>query len=378
MKARNILYSIAAGLFGLSSCIYPYDPDINKETDQTIVIEGEILIGGTSTIRLSYLTDLEKLSESVTKPQGKAWVEDRDGKRYLPATDIKSSTINIPMNDAVNGTQYRAVIEVEGQTYASDWLDIAPPPTILDVYFDADDTRVTVYADIDAEQCRSGYLGFGYEETWEFHSDFLPEYTVNPEDWSYAEIMTSWPYYWCYRSSQSKQMVLLDYTTLDGAQPRKFPVFNFLRTDSRNHRRYSVLLKAFALSRDAYLYNKQTQNMSDVGGDLFSPEPGMLQGNLTCLTDENRQVMGLVLAAEVASKRVFLDSRYLKYLREDETVMKEVAPQDMYRYYYNLNYRPIRFITVDGQDVMGWAPHRCSNCVEAGGTQEKPSFWNEN
>ena len=56
MKVRKYLYSAVAVLLGVSSCIYPYDADISKETDQTIVIEGEVLVGGTTTIRLSYLT----------------------------------------------------------------------------------------------------------------------------------------------------------------------------------------------------------------------------------------------------------------------------------------------------------------------------------
>lgn len=377
MKAWKHLYSAATVLlFCLSSCIYPYDAEISKETDPTIVIEGEILVGGTSTIRLSYLTELKRTS-NISHPAGTAWIEDKDGHRFEPVSKERTWTLNIPTETATSGNQYRAVVEVDGETYTSEWLNVDPAPSITGISFGCEKNKVTVYVDVDAQACRSGYMGFSYEETWEFHADFIPEIVVDPETWTYSDLMTTWPYYWCYRSSESQQMVLLDYSTLNGAQTNRYPVKTFPCTDSRNHMKYSILVKAFALSQDAYLYNKQTQDMSDLGGDLFSPEPGMLEGNMTCISDEERKVMGLVLAAEVTSKRAFLDNRYLRLTKQDDSMMIEVPEEKMESYYYDLNYRPIHKIKVEDREVVGWGPHRCINCLEAGGTQEKPEFWDD-
>lgn len=376
MKVRKYLYSAVAVLLGVSSCIYPYDADISKETDQTIVIEGEVLVGGTTTIRLSYLTELGSLASS-RHPAGRAWVEDRDGNRFESSNKSLSWNISIPTETAPSGKQYRAVIEVDGETYVSEWLDADPKPTINGIHFGSDGVKVTVYVDVDAQACHSGYMGFSFDETWEFHADFIPEVVVNPNGWQYSDMMGAWPFYWCYRSSVSQQMVLLDYSALEGAQTKQYPVHSFLCIDSRNHQKYSILVKAFALSRDAYLYNKQTQDMSELGGDLFSPEPGMLQGNLTCTTDDGRQVMGLILAAEVATKRAFLDNRYLRVTRQDDSFMVEVPEEKMPVYYYDMNYRPIKYVTMEDRQVVGWGPHRCINCLEAGGTQEKPAFWDD-
>lgn len=375
MKALHYIYSAVAVLLGLSSCIYSYDADISKDTDQTVVIEGEILVGGTSTIRLSYLTDLAKTN--ATHPAGRAWIEDEDGKRYDASNKGLSWTISVPMETAPSGKRYRAVIEVDGETYQSDWLEADPKPAITGIHFDSDGRQVTVYVDVDAQACRSGYMGFAYEETWQFHADFIPEYVIDPISWSYKEMMTSWPYYWCYRSNQSLQMVLLDYSTLEGVETKRYPIKTFSCADSRNHQRYSILVKAFALSRDAYLYNKQTQEMSEQGGDLFSPEPGILQGNLVCTSDEGRPVMGLVLAAEVATKRAFINNMYLRVTKQDDSFMIDVPREKMPVFYYDMNYRPIKKTTIDEKETIGWGPHRCINCIEAGGTQEKPDFWDE-
>lgn len=375
MKVRNHIYSAAAVLFGLSSCIYPYDADISKETDPTVVIEGEILVGGTSTIRLSYLTELKRAS--APHPKGTAWIEDKDGHRFESASGEASWILNIPTETASSGNQYRAVVEVDGETYTSEWLNVDPAPTITEISFGTEKNKVVVYVDVDAQACRSGYMGFAYEETWEFHSDFIPDYVIDPETWEYSEMKTTWPYYWCYRSSESQQMVLLDYSTLDGDKTHQYPIHTFSCTDSRNHRKYSILVKAFALSQDAYLYNKQTQDLSDLGGDLFSPDPGQLKGNLTCTSEEGRPVMGLVLAAEITSKRAFLDDRYLRLIKRDESMMLEVTEDMMPKYYDELNYRPIHKIMIEDREIIGWGPHRCINCLEAGGTQDKPAFWED-
>lgn len=376
MKALKYIYSAAAVLLGLSSCIYSYHADISKETDPTVVIEGEILVGGTSTIRLSYLTELGRYT-TPNRPQGIAWIEDRDGLRYESSDGEPGGIISIPTETAVSGKQYRAVVEVDGHSYVSEWLEAAPKPTITDIHFDSNGRKVSVYVDVDAQECRSGYMGFSYEETWEFHSDFTPEIGIDTTTWAYYDILTLWPYYWCYRSSSSQQMVLLDYSTLDGVETKDYPILSFPATDSRNHRRYSILVKAFALSQDAYLYNKQTQEMSDLGGDLFTPEPGTLEGNLTCTSEEGRPVMGLVLAAEITSKRAFMDNRFLRLSKPDESILVEVTEDKMPSYFIDLNYRPVHKVKIEDREVVGWGPHRCINCLEAGGTQETPEFWND-
>ena len=374
------LYCTLLLLAGISSCTYPYDPDISSETERTLIVDGEILVGGMSTIRLNYLTDLDELNTNLRHPQGKAWIEDREGNRYEAADSYLTATIRIPTINAVAGREYRAVIEVDGLTYSSEWVMANPAPVINNIWFDANDKTVFVYVDVDAGESHTGYMGFSYEETWEFHADYIPEYIIDPNSWSYSLLMGTWPYYWCYRTLESQQMTLLDYSTLDGRRTRKYPILNFPRTDSRNHQRYSILVKAYSLSRDTYLYNKRTQELSEVGGDLFSPEPGMMVGNVSCETDPERQAFGLVLAAQVTEKRAFMDGRYLKLERQDDSFMIAPDPTDpdqLPLFYYNMNYRPIKTTVIDDQQVIGWGPHRCINCLEAGGTQERPSFWND-
>ena len=393
MKKWIYILTMAAGL---TACIYPYKPEIETNPEETLVVDGHILVGGLSTIRLTYLTPV---SGNVSKiPRGSAWIEDDLGNRYtvppLPSVeDYYASTKDSPSSGNIfltnnfnidtpikyGATKYRAVVELEDEIYSSAWITPDPAPEVTGIHFKADESTVTVYVDLKPGVQNTGYAGFLLDETWEFHSDAYPLEFIDEETWEYYEPDGDWeyPFYWCFRHVELNGSILVDYTTLTGDIIREIPVRNFLRSDSRNHKRYSILVKAFALSKEAYEYNKQTQEMSEIGGDLFSPDPGALDGNLICETHPEKEVMGYVQAGYVANRRAFLSNIYQ---RPSNPVVEyvQVAPEDFETFYYIYNYRPVKKMAFyDGVIDIGWAPHRCINCLEAGGTQEKPDYWDE-
>ena len=374
---KKILLYILLGA-ALTSCIYPYKMDLESNPDQTLVVDGKILVGGTSTIRLSYLLPLTGNATGVAR--GRAWVEDDQGNRYGNQETALSNNIQINTMDAPLGRRYRGVVECDGETYVSDWLDPDPAPVIENISFTADETMVTVNVDLNVGLEGSGYIGFMYEETWEFHSDFYPEFLVSPGSWTYMSTMEGqfeYPYYWCWRSASPQSMVLLNYTSLEGTNVRKFPLKSFSRYDSRNHKRYSINVRAFALSEAAFKYNKQLEEISEIGGDLFSPDPGALPSNLICESDPQRDVMGLMLAGNVTSKRAYMSSDFLIY-REPVYDFVDVALADRPFYYNQLNFRPVKEVRTPENGVfVGWGPHSCINCIEAGGTQTRPDFWED-
>lgn len=366
--------ALAALLVG--ACVYPYKPELEeKDLEKQLVVDGKILVGGTSTITVNYLQPLSGASSGI--PLAEAWVEDDKGNKYYPQEGLtRGSYFTIDTPEGAADAQYRTVVKCDAETYVSAWLTPDPAPEITDIHFTADEGYVHVLVDLDTHMERPGNYGFMYEETWEFHSDYYPELFINPETWEYYQPMGGYPFYWCFRSAVSQGLVLLGTETLqtqDGVI-RSVPVKSFPRTDSRNHRKYSIKVKAFALSDEAYDFNRQLEEMAEVGGDLFTPDPGALPSNVVCESNAGKKAMGMVLAGIVSSKRVFFTSTY--YIRHTPVVdFVDVAPADMYTYYYELNYRPVQKVAGEQAYFNGWGPHRCINCVEAGGTLEKPDFW---
>lgn len=371
---KSVITALAALLVG--ACVYPYSPELEeKDLEKQLVVDGKILLGGTSTVVVNYLQPLGNVSAGI--PLAEAWIEDDQGRQYYPQTGYTSgSYFSIPTPDGAEGAKYRTVVKCDGETYVSAWLAPDPAPEITDIRFTADDVNVHVQVDLDTHMERPGNYGFMFEETWEFHSDFYPELFINPQTWMYYEPMGAYPFYWCFRSVASQGVVLLGTGSLqpDNGVIRNIPVTTFPRTDSRNHRKYSILVKAFALSDEAYSFNRQLEEISEVGGDLFTPDPGALPSNVVCESNAEKKAMGMVLAGRVTSRRVFFTSPY--YIPRVPTVdFVDVAPEDMYMYYNDYNYRPVKKVAGADGYFNGWAPHRCINCLEAGGTQEEPYFW---
>ena len=360
----------------VSACVYPYKPELEeKDLEKQLVVDGKILVGGTSTITVNYLQPLNANSTGI--PLAEAWIEDSEGHQYKPESGMtRGSYFTIATPEAAADAQYRAVIRCDGETYVSAWLTPDPAPEITDIRFVADEGYVHVLADLDTHMERPGNYGFMYEETWEFHSDFYPELFINPDTWEYYQPMGGYPFFWCYKSVASQGLVLLGTGSLQaqGGVIRGVPVKSFARSDNRNHRKYSILVKAFALSREAYEFNRQLEEMSEIGGDLFTPDPGALPSNVVCESSTDKKAMGMVLAGRVFTKRVFFASTYyIPHAPVEDFV--DVAPGDMDYYYNVLNYRPVKTVAGEQGTFKGWGPHRCINCTEAGGTLEKPDFW---
>ena len=370
---KKIALYIAA-LASVSACIYPYSPDISSEVNHTLVVEGEILVGGTSTIKLSYLEPLGGSSNMT--PAGRAWIEDENGKTYQSANpSLMTNVISVPTDDAVTGIKYRSVIEVDGQQYSSDWVEPLTPPVIENVHFSADEKDVYVLADINAGNSGSGYVGFTYEEDWEFHADFIPEAEIDPKTWEYNYMIAVFPPYWCYKHANAEGAVLVNYSTTDGTVIKDCVVKTFPRTNSRNHKKYYILVKAYNMSEEAFRYDNYIEELSSVGGNLFSPEPGQMEGNLHCDTDAKQKVLGMVRAAQMSSKRASIRTEFLIEPEPNYRGLVIPRPDEYEHLYYVSNYRPAVTVTVGDEEGLGWGPERCIDCTKDGGTLEKPSFW---
>ena len=369
---KKWLIPVIALAGGLSSCIYPFDAELDSSVERTLVVDGNILIGGETVITLNYLTGLDALQADI--PAGIGYVEDDEGCQY-PVTGGRSQVLRMDTSEAPAGRQYRAVIQLDGETYTSPWLIPETPPEITGVSFSADDSNVYVNVSLTPTTGATGYIGLDYEETWEFHSDFTPRYTVDTRTWTVKELLGSYPYYWCFRETFSASTTLVDHRNLGGGEVRNFRLLSFPRTDNRNHKLYSILVKACTLSEEAFEYNHQTEENSSTGNTLFSPEPGILTGNLSCESTPGKEVLGMVRIGGQSTRRAFLQGTYLIASRPSEASFLIPKPSEYRRLYNDRDFRPIKEITVDGETGVGWGPHRCINCVVAGGHQRTPDFW---
>lgn len=352
----------------LSACIYPLDIESEDNLQETLVIDGTIIIGAESTIKLSRMIPL--------KDDGKA------ASPHLPSRIKASVTLendgglsitkdNFPYafdtSTADPEKSYRLTVVCDGKTYRTSWIKPMPAPKITSVDFSADDTNVFVKLSLDGTQNGLGYASAQYDAIWKFHADYVRILDYVPEENAIVGIEDpDYTFYECWMKIIGRQQTIIDYAKTGGIA-KDYPLLFFPRTSNRNHYNYNILVKVRNLTEQEYRYWKQLNDSDGQASTLFSPEPANAPSNLICESDPSVKVFGYVGVSRMEYYIASIGSEYLIYGQPPRLTV--IEPEDYY-YYYSLGYYPIT-VTTGG---FGWGPKSCFNCVSAGGTLQRPSF----
>ena len=396
---KKHLSTILAFCFSVTACIYPYTPELDEAPEGILAVDANITIGEVSTVRLGGLYSLypSDISPYPDFTDAQVWLEDDAGGTYqgYPVyggnyayngyyLDLRAPVFNIDTKDAPGDRKYRLCIKALDASYTSDWSDFGEPPVISDIQFLADDETVTVAVSLDGGPDATGYALLSFEETWRFHVDYIPDYTLTP----YYDRMGNWALsivegrpgdvnYWCWKSQDNQRTYPVDYTSMTGNGVTNWPLQQFLRTDNRNHQRYSVNVRAKTISKSTYRFLKNLEDSSSGGDNLFTPTPGEIASNLHCESDPGRLVLGYVIFSKSTSRRAWMDSRYM-IGRPSAYTLLWLTP-DLYRMYYEVGYTVLDHTDSprEGEGEYGWGPLQCYDCVAAGGTLTRPDFWED-
>ena len=391
--------SILAFFLCVTACIYPYTPELDEAPEGILAVDANISIGSVSTVRLGTLYSLFP-SDGYKKPDfsnARVWLEDDAGSRYpgeLSSLDLGlyssyggyyNPSVNpiysIDTENAPGDRQYKLFVEALGATFSSDWSDLDEPPTITDIRFLADDEYVTVGVSLDGGPDATGYALLSFEETWRFHVDYIPRFTVTLVGGGLRIEQTGSDAskYWCWRSQNDQRNYPVDYTSMTGNGVTNWPLQKFLRTDTRNHDRYTVNVTARTISKSTYRFLKNLEDTSAGGDNLFTPTPGEIAGNLHCESDPDRMVLGYALFSKSVSRRAWMGREFYKATPPYELLWPEVED---YMTYYDAGWTVLdhTFEPQESKHQYGeyaWGPLQCFDCTAAGGTLTKPDFWED-
>lgn len=410
MKKSLFLLAVLACM---TACIYPYKPDMEDAPEGILVVDGTLEIGETSTVQIGTMVSLwpkkknpEENSDDVkyyTKAaygQGlgveRVWAEDETGSVYegspLPPSRDPSdpsaswmTPYTLHTEEAPASRSYRVCVQADGRLYASDWIKPLAPPVIKKITFKSDKKDVRVNLSLDGGADATGYVLFSFEETWRFHTDWYPNYEYIPRTNTVEERTLPWDRYWCWKTENSFRQVPVDYSHMSASELREYPLHHFARTDSRNHQRYSILVKAKTIDKDTYRFLSHLEELDRSGDGLFTPNPGEIKGNLRCETEPERMVLGYVTVGTSTSRRVYCGSQYL--IKQSPNAIDLAYPTQRplmpgspsWPDFYAMGYQPLIENHLEDGDTdkgpYGWGWPSCYDCVAAGGTLIAPDFW---
>lgn len=305
---------------------------------------------------------------------------------------------------AVQGRSYQLNIRTSnGSSYESEPSSIKSLSVIDSIYtvreFKDDlDEGVFIYLDSYDPTDSSRYYKYEYEETYKiiapFYSGFeafvfspLPSTSVGfrPSD-NVGQI--------CYATNFSRNIIQTTTTSLGEDRVSRFPVRFINRENYILSHRYSILIKQYVQSSEAFAYYETLASLSG-SESLFSQiQTGFLEGNISSQQSSSEKVIGFFEVASVSQKRLFFDYEDLfpgealpEYIIDCPFISPELASNGgTFPLYDNIYFGFVDFfdeydternplnLGTYGPYLM--TPAGCGDCTKFG-SKTVPSFWVE-
>jgi hypothetical protein len=75
--------------------------------------------------------------------------------------------------------------------------------------------------------------------------------------------------------------------------------------------KYSILVRQYALTPDAYNFYINLKKNTEQLGSIFDAQPSQISGNIHSVTNPSEPVLGYISVGSVASQRIFISQRIL-------------------------------------------------------------------
>jgi len=200
----------------------------------------------------------------------------------------------------------------------------------------------------------------------------------------------------CYNTLNSNEIIQNSTVNLAKNESQRFPIHFVTGDDFILSHRYSILVKQYVQSFDAFSYYQNLLNFSSSDNIFSEIQPGFLNGNIVVEGSEDKKVLGYFEVASVSEKRLFFDRQDFYpdaplplFVNKCNPFTAPLEHQSFCNPAPNLNPCPQSLIQrinlglisyVSGNTEGGCSgpymvvPRVCGDCTVLGST-EKPDFW---
>jgi hypothetical protein len=389
MINRNI--KILLGFFFLLllwRCKQRYDSPYLPPVKGYLVVEGFIAGNAPTQFVLSRVIHLPGDSAIPAVTNAKVQVEGTDNSIYpLTETGAGVYTANtLPLNPS---TRYRLRISTaDGQTYLSDTVAYKVSPPIDSINWAQGSDGVTIYANTHDPANATRYYQWSYAETWEYTSaefssyKFVPNSRSNGKD-SVLLRADSEYIYTCWNGDSSTSLLLGSSTKLAQDVIYRQKLQFIPRASVQLSVLYSIIVRQYALSQDAYNFLSLMKSNTESLGSIFDAQPSQLVGNIHNLARSDDPVIGWVSAGTVQQQRIYINRSNLDNWgysfecgQKDTLVYDDPTSKYIDQFLQGGSGIPIERV-YGPFGFLGWSSNfaGCVDCRAQGGQTKKPSFW---
>ncbi|MEO8766299.1 MAG: DUF4249 domain-containing protein [Ginsengibacter sp.] len=377
-----IFLVIAAG------CKEKYLTLIQSPPTGYLIVEGFISSSQSpSTIKLSRSTKLYDTVNIIYEQNAVVNIVGENNEVF-PLTESGNGVYTSASLHLNTNERYRLQIKTQGnKEYQSDFVKVRHTPDIDSITWQREGDGLKIFINTHDPLDSTRYYKWDYEETWEIHSPYLStlKYVYDPSNPTY---ITGLDYrdpvahapdttmYKCWNSSTSASINIGSSEKLS-KDVIYLPLFTIEPGSERLSVLYSVLVKQYALSKEAYSFFQKMKKNTEQLGSIFDPQPSELQGNIHCVSDPKEPVVGYVEISEEKEQRHFIANAEVPLwnFKTDCMLKKFVNNPDSINVFAS-NLTPVMPEKIFIMSILTFsaAAPTCVDC-RLRGTNVRPPFW---
>lgn len=289
------------------------------------------------------------------------------------------------------------IITQEGRSFSSSAVILPPSVPIDEVFADRivepaqKKDGVEVLVNTEDPTGNAKYFRYEYEETYKIVVPHPSRFTVEIQNYvpypeSYQLVLTPRePEEICYSTEYSMGIIQTSTTELNENRVFRFPVRYLSKDDSEFRERYSILVRQYVQSEEAYTFYKIISDMGSLGSLLSQGQPGYVAGNITADADPEEKVLGFFEASSVSSQRIFFDYEDFglakpPYFTDCEVITldyrRTLDPDDRGALFNFIKYFDYQVISGSAIGIFKITKPECSVCTYFS-SNIKPDFWED-
>ena len=378
MSARYYIYFlVGCSLLWLGSCVEPYRPDVIQAPNNYLVVDGFINSKGPTNIRLSRTVNLDGAAIPPGETKARVLIEEEGGPQFglIEGRDGNYASAQLQLNPS---RRYRLRIRTsDNKEYASAYVANKTTPPVDSVSWKAENGALQVYVSTHDPAQQTRYYRWTFDETWEYTTPYYSNFEFkNNQLLDRRDNINR-----CWRGSNSSAIWITSTAKLSQDVVSEFPLIKLASSSLKIKFKYSILVKQYAQTKEAYEYAETLRKNTENIGTLFDPLPTQLTGNIQCISDPGEPVIGFVSVSSVQEKRIFIKRDQLpnNWTAENEYAyckFDTVLVPDVVKAFGSGQILPIVEIRGESGPLLGYSAST-SDCVDCRlrGTNVKPAFW---
>jgi len=386
MQVNNKPRLIGLCLIFVAGCIDPFTPTID-ENQELLVIEGQLIDReGYQHINISRSSPYNN-PHFIPEFGCHVEVVDDQGNIFNFNESIPGGLYSRWMHqeEFSPGVQYKVrVITSNGNVYESDYDMLAADcPPIDSVYYEietheTDDPNLPMkgiqfFVDVDPGDDIDRKFRWELTETWEYWAGYPIQYYFDGYD--LYTMSNPMQFYRCWSTERISTIFIANTENSTTNKIKKFPLQFVSERTTRLKIKYSLLIRQYSMSDEAFDYWLNLKTQSQETGGLYETQPPQVTSNIYNINDPEERVLGYFNVSSVTEKRIFVDEQFAFDYPGHGCRLDTITV-----YQLNTLYGPYPIYMISVNPMGEGSPYGigdgiCFDCREGGGTTNQPSFW---